>query len=58
MLDCENCIYEEYKNKLFCCLANQLAEARTNLLKQIPFVGKHVKEHECVWYQPNGGVSK
>lgn len=50
MKQCENCIYKKYKKELTCCCANELGHALTELIKQIPVIGKYIKEHECTWF--------
>lgn len=54
MLNCENCANEKHKDELLCCVTNHLGEALTELKKQIPVIGRCVKDHECKWFEPKG----
>ena len=51
MRDCETCLMREYKDDLICCQANKLHYEFVELLKQIPFFGKHIKKYHCQSYE-------
>lgn len=47
MKQCENCLFKPYKDDLVGCAANELKHEWTKLLKNIPFLGRFIKVHEC-----------
>jgi hypothetical protein len=51
MKECQTCIFREHKDDLLCCQGNHLALAFREMLKQIPFFGRHVPDYECQAYE-------
>ena len=56
MKQCETCVYKEYKEALICCCMSELGHALTELNRQLPVIGEHIKEHECKWYENRNDI--
>lgn len=50
MKQCETCEFKHFKDEIIGCQAAHLKHEWTELKKQLPFIGKYVKDYECPDY--------
>ena len=50
--ECENCLYKEHNDDLWCCLTNRLSLAWHKLLLELPIISKFIDNNRhCYSYQ-------
>lgn len=47
MKQCETCEFRPFKDDILSCQTAQLKYEWTELKKQLPFIGKYIKDYEC-----------